>query len=127
MIPWPIAVLALFYGAVAFYSAASLWKAVLGLSHQPVFWTVLWFGLSAAATLGLAWLKPWGRRFALGTSWLLIVSTLAVAALFIAARRPGIGLAVTFTTACHYLMIRYLKRPDVMIWFGEVKQIKIRS
>lgn len=124
MIPWPIALLTLFYGAVAFYSAASLWKVVLGLSHQSVFWLSLWLVLSAAATTGLVWLKPWGRRFAMGTSWFLIISTLTVSALYIAAGKPSIGLVITFTTACHYLMIRYLKRPAVVVWFGEVPKIK---
>ena len=124
MVPWPIALLALFYGAVASYSAASLWKIILGLSRQSPLWAVLWFSFSAAATSGLAWLKPWGRRFAMGTSWLLIISTLAVAALYIAAGKPSVGLLITFTTGCHYLMIRYLKRPNVVVWFGEVPKVK---
>ena len=124
MIPWPVALLTLFYGVVAFYSAASLWKVTLGLSHQSIYWLSIWLLLSASATSGLAWLKPWGRRFAMGTSWMLILSTLAVAALYIAAGKPVIGLVITFTTACHYLMIRYLKRPAVVVWFGEVPKMK---
>ena len=124
MIPWPIALLTLFYAAVAFFSAASLWKVALGLSGQSIFWLSVWLILSAAAAAGLAYLKPWGRRFAMGTSWMLILSTLAVAALYIAASKPSIGLVITFTTACHYLMIRYLKRPAVVVWFGEVPKVK---
>lgn len=126
MIPWPIALLSLFYAAVAFYSAASLWKVALGLSHQSAFWLCVWLMLSASAAAGLVWLKPWGRRFAMGTSWLLILSTLAVSALYIAAGKPLVGLFITVTTACHYLMIRYLKRPAVAVWFGEAPKKSIK-
>lgn len=124
MIPWPIALLILFYGGVAFYSAASLWSRFLGSGGQSPVVLVLWMALSAVAATGLIWLKPWGRRFAMITSWLFIVTTLSLSALFIASGKPAVGLATTFTTACHYLMIRYLKRPEVLGWFGEVPKKK---
>lgn len=119
MVPWPIALLTLFYGGVAALSAATLWKGALGWTHQSAVWAAIWLACSGAAAVGLAWLRPWGRHLAMGTSWLLIASTLAIAGLLVAGGHPAAGLLVTFSTACHYLMIRYLKRPTVMRWFGE--------
>jgi hypothetical protein len=119
MIPWPVALLTAFYCVVATLSAAMLWNIVRGASRQPLVWALAWLGVSGAAMCGLPLLRPWGRRMALLTSWLLIGATLAVAAGLVAAGKPALGLAVTFSTACHYLMVRYLKRPAVRAWFGE--------
>ncbi len=123
MVPWPIALLALFYGAVAALSAATLWKITLGWVQQSAAWAVIWLACSGGAVVGLVWLRPWGRRLAIWTSWLLILSTVAVSGLLVAGKQPLAGLIVTFSTACHYLMIRYLKRPAVVRWFGEAVAI----
>ena len=127
MIPWPIALLALFYGVVATSAAATACKIVFGLLEQSLLWAVVWFGFSAGAVLGLVFLKPWGRKLAIWTSLLLIVTTLAVAALLIAAKQPGWGLVVTLSTACHYLMIRYLQRPRVKAWFGTQQSVTAKG
>lgn len=119
MIPWPIALLALFYGVVATLAAATAWKIILGVSAASWTWAVVWVVLSGGAVYGLIFLKPWGRKLAIWTSTLLIVTTLAVSALLIASTQPGFGLLMTFSTACHYLMIRYLQRPMVKAWFEE--------
>lgn len=119
MVPWPLAVLALFYGAIATLSGAMLWKIAAGMSHQPMAWAIVWLACSSGATVGLALLRPWGRRLAIWTSWLLIAATLAVAAALVAGGRPVAGLIVTFSTSGYYLVIRYLKRPLVVAWFGE--------
>lgn len=120
MIPWPIGLLVLFYGAVAALSAALLWKGLLGMPHQSMAWALVWLVLSGGATLGLSRMRLWGRRLAIYTSWLLIISTLAASAVFVAAARPAVGLVITFSSALHYLMIRYLKRPTVVAWFNSV-------
>jgi len=125
MVPLPIALLSIFYGVVAALAAAMAWKIALGRLHQPIAWALVWLFCSGGAALGLAQLKPWGRKLAIWTSWLLILSTLAISGLLVVARRPGLGLAVTFSTACYYLMIRYLKRPGVIAWFGEEKPTRV--
>ena len=118
MIPWPIALLALFYGVVAAMSAANLWKILVGVSDKPIAWALVWLVLSAGAMCGLALLQSWGRRFAVWTSSLLTASTLAASALLVAAGRPGAGLAVTLSAAFHLLVIRYLTRPLVKALFA---------
>ena len=117
MIPTPIAILALFYGLVATLSAAAVWRVASGASHQSLLWAVGWLALSVGATCGLPLLRPWGRTLALVTSAALMAATLAVSAALIASGHPGAGLAVTFTTAFHALVIRYLGRPVVKRYF----------
>lgn len=118
MVPWPIALLTLFYGVIATLAAAMTWKVMLGSAQQLLAWTVVWLVLSGGATCGLPLLRPWGRVMAMWTSILLMLATLAAAGVLVAAGHPGIGLAVTLSTACHYLMIRYLQRPAVKAYFG---------
>ena len=117
MIPWSIALLTLFYGIIATASAAMAWKGLAGLGHPSLLWAGTWLALSGGAVCGLPLLRPWGRRCAVWTSWLLILSTLATAGVIVASGRPGMGLLVTLSTACHYVMIRYLQRPAVRTWF----------
>ena len=119
MIPWPIAMLALFYGVIAASSGASLWKIAIGRSSQPFIWPAIWLALSAGAMCGLALLRPWGRQLAIWTSVLLMVATLAVSALLVSAGRPWIGLMVTLSAACHVMVIRYLQRPIVKSLFEQ--------
>ena len=118
MIPWPIALLALFYSVVATASAAGLWKVLTGVVERPVAWPLCWLVLSAGAMCGLPLLQSWGRRFAVWTSSLLTASTLAGSALLVASGRPVAGLAVTFSAAFHILVIRYLQRPSVKTYFA---------
>jgi hypothetical protein len=127
MIPWPIAVLTLFYGVIATVAAAHAWRMVVSgslawavlhkASISPFVWALVWVGVASAAMVGLPLRRLWGRSLAMITSWLLILTTLALAGVLVASGKPGLGLAVTFSVACHYLMIRYLKRPMVVAWF----------
>ena len=118
MVPLPIGLLALFYAVVATTSAATLWKIATGVVERPVAWPLCWLVLSAGAMCGLPLLRSWGRRFAVWTSSLLTASTLAGSALLVASGRPVAGLAVTFSTAFHLLVIRYLTRPSVKTYFA---------
>ena len=36
MIPWPVAALALFYGAMAAFSGAALWRTICDAAEQPL-------------------------------------------------------------------------------------------
>ncbi len=119
MVPWPVALLTLFYGVIAALSAAMVTRILTGVSHQSVWWPIAWLALSAGAVCGLPLLTSWGRRLAIAVSSLLILATLAAAGVLVAAGRPGIGLLVTFSTGCHYLMIRYLQRPSVTTLFRQ--------
>ncbi|MBI2104325.1 MAG: hypothetical protein HYT90_01915 [Candidatus Omnitrophica bacterium] len=119
MVPTPIAVLTLFYGLVATLAAARVWRVMSGASHQSLPWAVGWLALSAGAACGLPLLKPWGRTLAVITSAALMAATLAAAAALIASGHPAAGLTVTFTTAFHALVIRYLGRPAVKRHFVE--------
>ena len=120
MIPWPIALLSVFYGVIATSSASVLWQIAMGQTHRALIWQVMWFGLSAGATCGLALLKPWGRRLAIWTSILLMVVMLSIAGLLtLVAREPLLGLVMTLGASLHVLVMRYLGRPSVKAYFAE--------
>ena len=123
MIPWPIALLTLFYAVVATVSASALWKSAAGTAGASLVWPLLWLAVSAGAMLGLPLLKPWGRRCAVWTSAWLIVATLATAALLVVAGHPGAGLAVTFSVLVHAVMLRYLQRPSVKSYFTNLEKV----
>ena len=118
MIPWPIAILTLCYGAMAAASAATVWKISAGLSQQPIGWPLVWFAWSSATMCGLPLLKPWARWAAILGSLVLMISTLAVAGMLVLAHRPLAALLATFGAAVHVLIIRYLQRPIVKEYFG---------
>jgi hypothetical protein len=118
MVPWPIALLTLFYGLVATVSAATLWKSAAGVIDRPLIWPIAWLTLSAGAMFGLPLSKVWGRRLAIWTSAALMVSTLAVAGTLVRIGRPGAGLLVALSSGFHVLAIRYLQRPAVKAYFG---------
>jgi hypothetical protein len=118
MIPWPIALLTLFYGFVAALSASAVWKIAAGSLARPIVWPAAWLALSAALMCGLPLLKPWARTLAIVGSWSLALITLAYACLLTAAGRPGLALAGGFLAGMHFIVIRYLKRPAVKAYFG---------
>lgn len=117
MIPWPVALLALFYGTIAAVSGAALWHSLNGLSEQAAVWPGIWLGASAGATYGLILLRPWARPLAITGSVLLSLITLAAAGLLVMARHPLAGLAATLGAGVHVLIIRYLRRPLVKQFF----------
>ena len=121
MVPWPIALLAMLYAVIATASAAGLWKIATGASHQSLVWPLGWLTLSVAAMVGLALLKPWGRRLAVVGLALITMSMLALAALLIMARRPLGGLLATAAASVHVVMIRYLHRPATKAYFGNAE------
>ena len=117
MVPWPIALLTIFYGAIASLSAATVWRAVSGASDRPLIWPAMWLALSAGIMFGLPLLKVWARRLAIVASVLLMLSTLGVAGRIVMAGRPLVGLAATVGAAVHVIVIRYLQRPAVKAYF----------
>ena len=118
MIPWPVALLTLFYGIIATSSASTLWKILTEVTQQSLAWQVLWPGLSGGAMCGLALMKSWGRALAIWTSTLLMVAMLVLAGLLaINAHQPLMGLIVACGAALHMVVIRYLGRPSVRSWF----------
>ena len=117
MVPWPIAILTLCYGAMAAASAATVWKIIAGLSPQAIAWPLAWLVWSSATTCGLPLLKPWARWAAILGSLVLMVSTLAVAGMLVLAHRPIAALMATLGAAVHVLVIRYLQRPVVRAFF----------
>ena len=119
MVPVPIALLTLFYGVIAAVSAADAWRALAGVIHRPIVWPLAWLALSSGAMCGLPLLRPWGRTCAIWTSVGLLIAALASSASLVAAGRPGAGLLVTFSTAVHAVMLRYLQRPSVKAYFDD--------
>ena len=117
MIPWPIALLSLFYGMLMAVSATSVWQVLTGVVHKPLTFQVVWLILSGAAMLGLPLRQVWGRWFAILSAWLVTVSILAIAAWLILAGSPGWGLAAGFGTVVPLVAIRYLRRPAVKAYF----------
>lgn len=125
MIPWPIAILALLYGVVASCAALTSWKIAMGLLSRPLLIQLAWLALSTGATIGLLFLKPWGRLLALGTSLLLMVALFAVSSMLVfAARERGWGMLVALIAALQLLPIRYLRLPKVKALFraGQVAE-----
>ena len=117
MVPWPIALLTLFYGAVAAASAATVWGICCGRSHQPLPWALAWLGFSASTMCGLPLFKSWARRLAVFGSILMVALILAIAALLAMHGHPIGALAATLASAIHVLIIRYLRRPVVRACF----------
>jgi len=117
--PWPIAVLTLWYAAIAAASGATLWQQLQRGIASSVWWPALWCGLSAALVLGLALLKPWARRLAVASSMLTAVGALSAAGLALlgAGPRPLASLVATGVGSAHLVLIRYLTRPHVKAWF----------
>ena len=119
MVPWPIALLSLFYGAVAAASAATLWKSVSHGHASSVIWSLMWLILSAGSMCGVPLLRPWGWTMAIWTSGLLAVATLGLAGLLVANGHPAGGLAVSLSAGAQVLAIRYLQRPVVKACFKQ--------
>ena len=118
MIPWPIALLALFFAVIATASGASVWKVVTGVSKQPVVWPLGWLALSASAMYGLALLKPWARTVGIIGFWALAAVTLGIAGIMVATGRPWSGLFATVIAGSYVLAIRYLQRPVTKAYFA---------
>jgi len=117
MVPWPIALLTLFFGVIATIAAATVWKIVSGASDQPLVWPLVWLALSGGVMLGLPLLKLWGRVVAVVASGLMAVTTLAIAARLISAGHPLASLLATVSAGAHVLAIRYLQRPPIKLLF----------
>ena len=118
MVPWPIALLTIFYGAIASLSAATVWQVVSGTGGRALIWPAMWLALSAGVMFGLPLLKAWARRLAIVASVLLMLSMLGVAVRVVMAGRPLIGLVATVGAAVHVIIIRYLQRPAVKAYFA---------
>ena len=118
MVPWPIAALTLFYGAMAAAASAAVWKVLMGAVQRPLIWPLAWLGLSAAAAYGLPLLKPWARAVAIAGAWLMAVTTLSLAALLITGGKPVVALGATLGTLVYLVIIRYLGRPTVKAYFN---------
>ena len=126
MIPWPIALLSLFYAAVAASSTSTLWRVAVGQLHRSVVWPAIWFTASAALVMGLAFLKPWARTLAVWSSTVMVATSLGAAGLAIvrAHPEPWQSLCATGIAGAHLMVIRYLTRPHVRVWFGASELVK---
>lgn len=120
MVPVPIALLTVYFGAVATLAAAGAWQVLAGMSHRPLWAQVAWVLLCGGAMIGLPLARPWGRWLAMVAAGWMALITLAVAAGFVAVRRPGFGLVAALAVAAPVLIIRYLQRPAVKTWFNKV-------
>ena len=118
MVPWPIALLALFYGVIAATSASTVWKVGSGVADHPLGWPLAWLALSSSLMCGLPLLRSWARMLAMAGSTLLVLVTLSMAGLLVMGGRPLFGLLATVGTAVHVIMIRYLQRPTVKAYFN---------
>ncbi len=119
MVPWPIALLTIGYTALATASAASMWQ---GHASGSLLWRGGWTVGMLALVIGLAFLRPWARRLAIGLSMVLMASALVLAFLAVIGERPDPhqSLLATGAAAVQLLVIRYLTRPHVRAWFAPV-------
>jgi len=119
MLPRSIAILALYFGAIAAVSSAKLLRILQGAEAGAAVWQVVWLGLSSGAVYGLAMLKPWGRRLAVWTAALLMAFLLALSAMLVlVARETKTGFALACAAALQMLVVRYLGRASVKRLFG---------
>ena len=118
MIPWPVALLSLFYGLIATISASAAWKVISGMSDRPILWPLAWLALAFGTMCGLALLKPWGRGLAVVGSIVMALVTLALAGLFVMGGHPVAALLSTLAASVHVIVIRYLHRPVVKRYFN---------
>lgn len=117
MVPWPIALLTLCYGALTAASAALVWKILSGSVAQPLPGALAWLVVCGAMMLGLPLLKPWARRLAILASAALLMLTLAVAGALVMSGRPGGAVLAALGSSVHVLVMRYLRRPSVKAHF----------
>lgn len=117
MVPWPVALLSLFYGILATLSAASVWRALIGDSQRSLVWPIVWFAVSASVMCGLPLLKSWARQLAVFSSACLALLMLSAAGLFAMGQQPLGGLLATLGAGVHLVIIRYLRRPVVKAYF----------
>lgn len=122
MIPWPIAMVVVFYAMLATASASTLWNIASGRLQGSAVWPSVWFGLSAILVMGLAFLKAWARQVAVWASLVMMFTALGVAYLVIATPnpQPARSLLATGMAGIHLVVIRYLTRPHVKGWFSPV-------
>ncbi len=118
MVPWPIALLALWYGALAASTGAMLWRAADRMAWGWSATASLLAGCSAAAAIGLPLFKSWALRLAVAVEWLVAFGLLLAAMGCVAAGRPGWGLGVTVAAGSQWIIVRYLRRPAVQSLFG---------
>lgn len=121
MIPWPIALIAAFYGVVFAWSSAALWRAGAAPASASIGWAGWWSAGSFVLMVGLVFLKPWARRLAVWSSGLLLLSSLGAALLAVAQPVPDArhSLLATGLAALQLVLIRYLTRPHVKRWFAK--------
>jgi hypothetical protein len=118
MIPWPLALLTLFYGALAAFCGATLWKISTGVIERSAFWPLAWLALSGAVVCGLPLLKPWSRTLAIAGSIGLGIVTIGFALIIAGSGHPGLGMAGALLSGMHLVVIRYLRRPAVKVYFS---------
>ena len=118
MVPWPIALVSLFYGLLTALSAVSLWKIVIGASAQSPIWPMVWLAVSVLAMCGLPFGKPWARSLAVWGFVALTVMTLSVAGLLVMGGKPVAALLSTMSAVVYLIGIRYLSRPMMNAWFS---------
>src|SRR3990167_4118705 len=106
MVPWPIALLTLLFGVIATLSLATVIKVATGLTTRPLVWPLLWFAMSAGATAGLPFLKPWARRLAVTGLVAMTVVALSVAGLLILQGRPVAALVSTSSSVGYLIAPR---------------------
>ena len=117
MVPWPLALLTLFYGVIAAISAATVWKVTTGVLDRPLLWPLVWLAGSVGVICGLPLLKPWARWLAVLGSWVFVFITLSIGGLLARASHPVAALLATGGAAIHLVIIRYLSRPSVKAYF----------
>lgn len=117
MIPVPIALLTLFYGAMAALSAATVWKMFFDVTDRSMLLPLGWLALSASLMCGLPLLKPWARKLAVAASLLMMVFTLSLATLLVMRGQPSVAIIATCGAGVHGVVIRYLQRPMVKAYF----------
>ena len=127
MVPWPVALLTLFYGVIAAASSATVWNILSGRAQASVAWPMAWLAMSGGAMCGLPLLKPWGRALAITVSILLTLVTMSIAGLLVAAHHPLAALAATGSSLMHVITIRYLQRPSVKAFFGEGSRVSTQQ
>ncbi len=119
MIPWPLALLTMVYGLLAFLSAVQVITCAAQHALAGGLWSLVWFLLTSASAVGLPSRYAWARRCAVLTALLFVISALVGATILVLRQppQPRAALGETLLAGVALIVIRYLTRPPIKAQF----------
>ncbi len=117
-IPIAVAVLALFYAALATLAAASMVRPSARFGPMSGAWYLGWVALGGTAALGLFFQRAWARDLVRFSSVLLAGIGLWAVTAYLAAGKPLLGIAASCFSGMQMAVYYYLRRPIIKAFFS---------